>query len=105
MSIDQFRRVYPEYDGVDNDVVAEKLRRMFFLEMANDMFAKRFLIDAKEFDSFVLPEWYLKRGDLYVKVGDLRSAEREYDRVSQGFPEWAKHAYTDRNGKRIRTPH
>jgi hypothetical protein len=60
------------------------------------------LVNAKEFDDFVLPELFLKRGDAYADMGDLAGANREYDRVSAGFPKWAVNDFRTRNGKRIR---
>jgi hypothetical protein len=65
-------------------------------------YSKQFLIDAKEFDVTVLPELFLKRGDAYADMGDFASANREYDRVSAGFPKLAVHTFTMHNGKRIR---
>jgi hypothetical protein len=35
-------------------------------------------------------------------MGDIVSANREYDRVVAGFPKWAENEFTTRNGKRIR---
>jgi tetratricopeptide (TPR) repeat protein len=104
MNIDQFRRIYPEYDTVADDAVAEKLRLLFFPEMARDVFAKNFLIEATELKSFLLPELYLSRGDAYAKLGDSKKANTDYDRVSHGFPEWAKTAFTEVGGKRVRNP-
>jgi tetratricopeptide (TPR) repeat protein len=101
-NIDQFRRIYPEYDDVADDALCEKLRVLFNPQMSYANFSKQFLINAKEFDDFVLPELFLKRGDAYADMGDIASANREYDRVSSGFPKWAVHAFTMRNGKRIR---
>ena len=101
-NIDQFRRIYPEYDDIADDVLCEKLRVLFNPQMSYADYSKQFLIDAKEFDVSVLPELFLKRGDAYADMGDIAKANREYDRVSAGFPKWAVHAFTMRNGKRIR---
>jgi hypothetical protein len=65
-------------------------------------YSKQFLVNAKEVDDFVLPELFLKRGDAYADMGDIASANREYDRVAAGFPKWAENAFTTRNGKRVR---
>ncbi len=102
LNIDQFRRIYPEYDGVADDVLCEKLRVLFNPQMSYADYSKQFLVNAKEDDDFVLPELFLKRGDAYADMGDIASANREYDRVSAGFPKWAEHEFTTRNGKRIR---
>ena len=102
INIDQFRRIYPEYDALADDAVAEKLRVLFFPEMVHPAFAKQFLIDAREMKSSVLPDLYLKRGDGYAKLGNVKKANAEYDRVSRGFPDWAKTAFTEIAGKRVR---
>ena len=102
MNIDQFRRIYPEYDSVPDDALCEKLRAMFFPTMKYADFAKQFLIEAKDFTSTVLPDLYLKRGDAYAAMKQRQKANAEYDRVSRGFPEWAAVSFVEKNGKRIR---
>ena len=104
MNVDQFRRIYPEYDSVPDDVLCEKLRALFFPAMKYADFAKQFLIEAKEFKSTVLPELYLKRGDAYASLKQTRKANIEYDRVSHRFPESAAYSFVEVNGKRIRKP-
>ena len=102
MNIDQFRRIYPEFDAVPDDVLCEKLRALFFPAMRYADFAKQFLIEAKDFKSTVLPDLYLKRGDAYAAMKQTRKANTEYDRVSHGFPESAAYSFVEVNGKRIR---
>ena len=102
MNIDQFRRLYPEYDSVPDDALAEKLRSLFFPAMQYADFAKHFLIEAKDFKSTILPDLYLKRGDAYAAMKQTQKANAEYDRVSRGFPEWATLSFVQKNGKRIR---
>jgi tetratricopeptide (TPR) repeat protein len=103
MRIDQFRRVYPEYDAVADLELAERLRVLFFPQMARDAFKQSFLVDAKALPiSGLLPELYLQRGDAYAKLGHVKQANRDYDRVSKAFPEWAKTAFVEVNGKRVR---
>jgi tetratricopeptide (TPR) repeat protein len=101
-NIDQFRRIYPEYDAVADDVLCEKLRVLFNPQLSYDVYAKQFLMDADEVDDFVLPELFLKRGDAYADMGEMTRANREYDRVSAGYPKWAENAFTTRNGTRVR---
>ncbi len=102
MNIDQFRRIYPEYDSVPDDALCEKLRAMFFPAMKYADFAKQFLIEAKDFKSTVVPDLYLKRGDAYAAMKQTQKANEEYDRVSRGFPEWAAISFVEKNGKRVR---
>ena len=82
INIDSFRKLYPEYDSVADDVVAEKLRRLFYPQMDYATYAKHFLIEAKMEPTFVLVDLYLKRGDIYSKLGRQREAEAE----AQGGP-------------------
>jgi tetratricopeptide (TPR) repeat protein len=102
MNVDQFRRIYPEYDSMPDDVLCEKLRALFFPAMKYADFAKQFLIEAKDFQSTVLPELYVKRGDAYASLKQTAKANIEYDRVSQAFPEWAAISFVEKNGERIR---
>jgi hypothetical protein len=102
MNVDQFRRIYPEYDSVPDDVLCEKLRAQFFPAMKYADFAKQFLIEAKDFKSTVLPDLYVKRGNAYASLKQTQKANREYDRVSRAFPEWAALSFVEENGKRIR---
>jgi tetratricopeptide (TPR) repeat protein len=102
MNIDQFRRIYPEYDSVPDDVLCEKIRALFYSSMKYADFADQFLIRAQEFKSTVVPDLYLKRGDAYAAMGEKKRANIEYDRVSNGFPDWAAVSFTEQNGKRVR---
>jgi tetratricopeptide (TPR) repeat protein len=102
MNIDQFRRIYPEYDALPDDALCERLRALFFPAMSYADFAKQFLIDAKEFQSTILPDLYLKRGDAYAALKQMQKANKEYDRVSHAFPEQAAFSFVEQNGKRIR---
>lgn len=104
MNVDQFRRIYPEYGALPDEVLCEKLRALFFPTLSYADFAKRFLIEAKEFRSTVLPELYVKRGDAYAAMNKVAKANVEYDRVSRAFPEWAAISFVEENGKRIRRP-
>ena len=83
-NIDQFRRIYPEYDDVADDVLCDKLRVLFNPQMSYADYSKQFLVNAREDDDFVLPDLFLKRGDAYADMRDIASANREYDRVSAG---------------------
>jgi len=102
MNIDGFRKLYPEYDDVADDVLCEKLRALFFPNFSYAMFSKQFLIDAKMEPTFVLVDLYLKRGDILAKLGRMRDAEAEYDRVTRVFPKFAETAFETKNGKRTR---
>jgi hypothetical protein len=59
--ISQFRKVFPEYDSVRDDVLADLLRRRLTPQMTYPDFSKEFLIEAKGIDEFVIAELYCKR--------------------------------------------
>jgi tetratricopeptide (TPR) repeat protein len=100
--ISQFRKIYPEYDGVRDDVLADSLRRRLYPQMTYPDFSKEFLIDAKGIDEFVIAELYCRRGDMYARMGNGADAKKEYDRVVRGFPESAKMYLAEHNGRWIR---
>ena len=102
--ISQFRKVYPEYDSVRDDVLADLLRRRLTPQMTYPDFSNEFLIKAKGIDEFVIAELYCKRGDMYAKMGDGADARKDYDRVVRGFPESAKMYLAERNGRWVRKP-
>jgi tetratricopeptide (TPR) repeat protein len=102
MNIDSFRKLYPEYDDVADDVIAERMRSLFFPELKYADFAKQFLIEGKMEPTFVLSDLYLKRGDIYAKMGRTREADAEYDRVQRVFPTFYDISFRSENGKRVR---
>jgi tetratricopeptide (TPR) repeat protein len=102
--IAQFRKVYPEYDDVRDDVLADLLRRRLYPQMTYADFSKEFLIDAKGMDEFVIAELYCKRGDMYAKEGRGGEARKDYNRVVRGFPESAKMYLAERYGRWVRIP-
>lgn len=104
MNIGQFRRLYPEYDGLSDQVLCEKVRAVFFPSMSYAVFSKQFLIEAKGPPTFVLSDLFLKRGDAYAHLGLVKQANAEYDRVSRVFPDLARFAFVERNGQRVRKP-
>lgn len=101
MNIEQFRKIYPEFDDTPDDQLAEKLRILFFPAFSHDNFVHEF-VSEKHYASTVLPDLYIRRGDAYAALGQVTNANREYDRVSRAFPEWAAVSFTTINGKRMR---
>jgi tetratricopeptide (TPR) repeat protein len=102
--IGQFRKIYPEYDAVRDDVLTDLIRRRFYPQMTYPVFSKAFLIDAKGMDEFVTAELYCKRGDMYAKEGRGAEARKDYNRVVRGFPESAKMYLAETNGRWARIP-
>jgi tetratricopeptide (TPR) repeat protein len=88
MNIVQVKKLYPEYKNVSDDVLCRKLHAMFFRNMKYEDFAKQ-LTDVNmkkgDFDSFLLPDLFVKRADAYLKSGDYRRAIADYRRTAGGF--------------------
>jgi len=100
--IAQFRKMYPEYDAVRDDVLTDMIRRRFFPQMTYAVFSKAFLIDAKGMDDFVTAELYVKRGEMYARLGNQVEARKDYNRVVRGFPEAAKMYLNQNHGRWVR---
>jgi tetratricopeptide (TPR) repeat protein len=102
MNIESFRKLYPEYDDVADDAICERLRTLFFPNLSYADFSKKFLVETQLQPTFVLSDLYLKRGDIYARLGRMQNAEAEYDRVTRVFPKFAEGAFETRSGKRVR---
>ena len=85
-----------------DDAVAELIRQRLFPQMSRDEFSHSFLVDAKGIDDFVMAELYVKRGDMYAKLGKKYEARKEYDRVVRGFPESAQIYLENIDGRWVR---
>ena len=79
--------MYPEYNGISDEMLSRKLHALFFPQLAYDDFAKSFLRENKDWSSTVVPDLYIKRGDAYLRSNDFKRAIVEYDRASNGFPD------------------
>jgi tetratricopeptide (TPR) repeat protein len=103
MNIEEFRLIYPEYDAMPDQALAEKLRQLYFPQFSPSTFTNLFIIsNRKRWGSMFLPDLFLRRGDAFAALGQLEKAKREYDRVERAFPEWAKGSFAIQNGRRIR---
>jgi tetratricopeptide (TPR) repeat protein len=86
MNIAQVKRLYPEYKNVSDDTLCRKLHAMFFRNMKYDDFAKQLMNTSREdFDTFLIPDLLVKRGDTYLKAGDFKKAITDYQRATNGF--------------------
>lgn len=86
MNIAQVKRLYPEYKNVSDDALCRKLHEMFFRNMKYEDFAKHLTDPSrKDFDTFLIPDLLVKRGDTYLKAGDFRKAITDYQRATNGF--------------------
>jgi hypothetical protein len=88
MNIAQVKKLYPEYKTVSDETLCRKLHAMFFRNMKYEDFAKQ-LTDVNvrkgDFDTFLIPDLLVKRGDTYLQAGDYRRAIADYQRTANGF--------------------
>jgi tetratricopeptide (TPR) repeat protein len=86
MNIAQVKRLYPEYTNVSDEALCTKLHEMFFRNMKYEDFAKQLTDPSREdFDTFLIPDVLVKRGDTYLKAGEFRKGITDYQRATNGF--------------------
>jgi tetratricopeptide (TPR) repeat protein len=94
MNIAQFRRIYPEYAVVSDEVLSRKLHAVFFSGMKYQDFAEHFATNNSDHGDFISANIFIKRGDAYLKGSDYRRAVADYQRALRAYPDSAQ--YTDR---------
>jgi len=103
-----FRTLYPEYDLLPDEILADAVRRRYFPnfpEKWNDEFISDAGPTKGKVFSTILPELYIIRGDAYMKAGRREQAQADYRRVKSdvwGLEERLapRHLYFDENGRR-----
>ena len=103
-----FRTLYPEYDLLPDEILADAVRRRDFPnfpEKWNDEFISDAGPTKGKVFSTILPELYIIRGDAYMKAGRREQAQADYRRVKSdvwGLEERLapRHLYFDENGRR-----
>ena len=106
--IKAFRTLYPEYDLLPDEILADAVRRRYEPQFAQS-WDGRFISKGGAFNgkivSSILPELYVMRGDAYMKAGRRVDALSDYRRVKSDA--WAgeerllpRHAYFDERGNR-----
>jgi tetratricopeptide (TPR) repeat protein len=94
-----FRTLYPEYDLLPDEILAEVVRRKYFPNFAkkwNDEFISLPSPTGGKVLSSILSELYITRGDAYMKAGWREKALADYQRVKSDA--WAgEEAYTPKN--------
>ena len=87
----QFRALYPEYNGVSDDVFGRKLHSLFWPQYeydAIDLSSKKTENDEWAIDE-VLKGLYEKRGDAYFANKDFKRGALDFNRVFKGIPIFA----------------
>jgi tetratricopeptide (TPR) repeat protein len=79
-----FRTLYPEYDLVPDEILAEAVRRRYQPQFPQswdaDFISKKGAFKGKV-SSTILSDLYILRGDAYMKAGRRTDAAADYDRV------------------------
>ena len=102
MGLGTFRRLYPEYDPIRDDIVIDRLRVRFAAGLSYSDFAKSFAVKQWGLASSVLSDLYIKRGDLYAREGRHALAKRDYDRIVTVYPNMVQFYFRQVNGHRVR---
>jgi tetratricopeptide (TPR) repeat protein len=103
-----FRLLYPEYDLVPDEILAEAVRRRYHPQFPQswdaDFISKEGFFNGK-FNSTILTDLYVMRGDAYMKAGRRTDALADYRRVKSDA--WSgeerlkpRHLYFNERGNR-----
>jgi tetratricopeptide (TPR) repeat protein len=106
--IKPFRTLYPEYDPLPDEILAEAVRRRYQPQFPQswdaDFISKAGAFNGK-ISSSILPEFYVVRGDAYMKAGRRAEGVADYKRVKSDA--WSgeerflpRHMYFDERGRR-----
>ena len=90
INLDFFRELYPEYAGVNDAKLKEKLHRMYLPNFSDDTFEKTITNPEGRQPSAggTIRETYLKRADVLLALKRTDDARRDYARAEhfQGTP-------------------
>jgi tetratricopeptide (TPR) repeat protein len=89
LSLNQIRRLYPEYDQVPDEVLLHKIHDLFWPNMEYTGFAKQLTEENGGWAISLLNELYEKRGDTYLRLGDYRQGVLDFRRIFKGIPNFA----------------
>jgi hypothetical protein len=82
--IGALRTLYPEYDPLPDEILADVVRRRYYPQFPQSWDAD-FISNAGAFEgkilSSILPELFVMRGDAYMKAGRRAEALADYHRV------------------------
>jgi tetratricopeptide (TPR) repeat protein len=88
-SLAQFRGIYPEYNGVSDDVLLHKLNAQFQPQFSFDVFKKQLTEENGKWGISLINDLYEKRGDAYLQSGDYKHAIQDFQRIFVGIPNFA----------------
>ena len=91
LGLHQFRKLYPEYNAVDDGILSKKLQTVLRPAWDYDVFSKGFLETGDETSvASELFENYSHRGDAYWLSKNYRKALADYQRILNGLPQFIK---------------
>ena len=99
-----FRDLYPEYDMIPDEIVAEDVRRRYEPQFP-ESWDSSFINSTSKVSNTDLAELYALRGDAYMKAGNRKAAAADYARLKSAA--WssnlnARTLYFDEGGSRNR---
>jgi len=94
LSLNQFRKLYPEYNSVPDETLLLKLNALFAPNYDHTQFVKQLTQQNGKWPVGLLNDLYEKRGDAYLRIGDFRRGVLDFQRIFQGIPNFAE--ITDR---------
>jgi len=106
--VKSFRMLYPEYDLLPDEILAEAIRRRYEPQFPQtwdvDFISKEGAFKGK-LASSILPDLYIMRGDAYMKAGRRADALADYGRVKSDAWEgqeqlMPRHMYFNERGNR-----
>jgi tetratricopeptide (TPR) repeat protein len=91
LRLKQFRKLYPEYNGLSDERLSNRLHVLLRPAWDSDVFAKTFMDTTDETLAAVfLSENYAHRGDAYWLSRNYKKAVSDYQRIFDGFPTYIK---------------
>lgn len=88
LSLKQIRALYPEFNDASDEYLIRKIRLLFWPQYDYATLAKE-LNENGSYQISLLHDYYQKRGDAYLRIGDYRDGVRDLNRIFNGIPNFA----------------
>jgi len=88
LSLQQVRGLYPEYDGVPDDLLVRKIHAIFWPNLNYEDVSQKLLVKNGKW-AISLNYIYAKRGDAYLQSFDFRRGVQDFQRIFLGMPAFA----------------
>ena len=90
LNLRQWRALYPEYDGISDEVLLRKLHALLAPEYQYGVFVEALTKATRvSTSSHVLSELYGRRANAYLRIPDFRRAASDFNRIYRGMPDLA----------------